>query len=177
MINAKNTVYPKRFLSVFYQMNLTNETAQEVYEFSRRGRLDELSDIIKSVHPDKFLAYDGSTALLMACKNGHQAICELLVKHGADLSKRGDDGSSSLFLAVCSGNLGLVRFVLSQRPDDINECNEDGFTAMDMAVLYNYAEVMEELKSRGAVRSGIETPETGEFHAVPSEKWGYGVFD
>lgn len=154
------------------------ETAQEIYEYSRRGRLSELECVLGKAHPDSFVGYDGSTALLMACKNGYLGVCELLVKHGADLSKRGDDGSSALLLAACSGNVDLVKYVLSFCANDINECNEDGFTPLDMALHYNKVEVVRMLESHGGfVSSCSTTPEAGEMSACPSEKWGYGVFD
>ena len=153
------------------------EVAQEIFEYSRRGRLDDIRDIIGKIHPDTYVAYNGSTALLMACKNGHDAVCELLIAHGADASLRTDDGSSTLFLACCSGNVCLVQRLLILRKEDINATNEDGLTPLDMAMHYEHAEIVEILLRLGGQRSGIETPESGEFEAGPSEKWGYGVFD
>lgn len=158
-------------------MSSSDEAAQEIYEYSRRGKVTEVEKLLDSIHPDTYVAYDGSTACLMACKNGHRTICELLVNNGADLSRRIDDGSSSLFLSACSGDSDLVRFVLNHRSGDINECNEDGFTPLDIAAHYNHIEIVELLRSHGGVSSGLLTPEVGEVNAGPGEKWGYGVFD
>ena len=154
-----------------------DDLAQEIFEYSRRGRIEEVREVLGRVHPDTYTAYDGSTALLMACKNGHDTICELLIQHGADPSLRTDDGSSSLFLACCSGNVCLVQRLLHARAEDINAFNEDGLTPLDVAMHYSHSEVVKLLIRNGGKPSGIVTPESGEVEAGPSEKWGYGVFD
>ena len=154
-----------------------DERAQEIFEYSRRGRTDELVGVVGKVHPDSFVAYDGSTAFLMACRNGHLSVCELLLKHGADMSIRTDDGSTALLLATCAGRIGIVSLILPGRLCDINEVNEDGFTPLDMALHYSHVEIAQLLRSHGGRTSGVYTPETGEVAAGPSEKWGYGVFD
>jgi ankyrin repeat protein len=153
------------------------EVAQEIFEYSRRGRLSDLLEVVESVHPDTHVAYDGSTALLMACKNGHLDIVKLLLKYGANDSTRCDEGSSALHLASCTGNRDLVCLLLERRLEDLNSCNEDGFTPLDLAHYYNHTEVAELIRSRGGVLSMNSDPESGEVDAGPSEKWGYGVFD
>jgi ankyrin repeat protein len=137
----------------------------------------ELVSVLGNTHPDTYVAYDGSTALHMACKGGHHKICELLLLHGADPSLRTEDGSTALLLASATGNPALIEIIYKLRPEDINACNEDGFTAMDIAKYYNHDHIVSFLESRGGSFSGIETPEVEEIAAGPSEKWGYGVFD
>jgi ankyrin repeat protein len=153
------------------------EVAQEIFEYARRGRISDLREVISKTHPDSYVAYDGSTALLIACKNGHLEACRILIEHGADVSMRTDDGSTALLLATCTGNLDLVHLVLSKRACDVNETNEDGFTPLDMALHYSHTVIVDLLRSHGGQTSGVTTPECGEVNAGPSEKWGYGVFD
>jgi ankyrin repeat protein len=153
------------------------EAAQEIFEYARRGLLSNLESVIHMSHPDSYVAYDGSTALLMASKNGHFSVCELLLKFGADVSMRTDDGSTVLLLAASSGSEDLVRLLLNYRSVDINEPNEDGFRPLDIAKHYNYGGVIDLLSQNGAVESGIDTSGNGELEVGPSEKWGYGVFD
>lgn len=156
---------------------MSDEVAQEIFEYARRGKLDALHNVIHLAHPDSFVAYDGSTALLVACRNGHLEVCKLLLAHGADAGVRSDDGSSALLLACCAGNHELVSLLLNDSRCCVNDSNEDGFTALDMALHYNHIHITDLLKCRGGVCSGVTTPETGEIEAGPSEKWGYGVFD
>lgn len=156
---------------------MVSEVAQEIYEYSRRGRFCDLMEVIDKAHPDEYVAYDGSTALLMACRNGHREVCALLISRGADASQRTDEGSSALLLACCSGSIDLVTLILSTDKCEVNAANEDGFTPIDMARHYNHTHIVEYLRSRGGEFSETETPEYGEVPAGPSEKWGYGVFD
>ena len=156
---------------------MSSETSQEIFEYSRRGMLDDLRCVVSKEHPDSYVAYDGSTALLMASKNGHLSVCELLIQHGANPKMRTEDGSTALILACGTGSLALVEFLLLVCPSDLNESNEDGFTPLDIAKYYNHASIVTLLESKGGISSGIETPEDTEFVAGPSEKWGYGVFD
>ena len=156
---------------------MSSEVAQEIFEYSRRGLLDDLHSVIQEDHPDAFVAYDGSTAFLMACKQGHLSVCKLLIQHGANPKLRTEDGSTSLLLAAATGSVDLVEFLLALCHADINECNEDGFTPLDIAKYYNHTTVVSLLESRGGQSSGAATPDQEEFSAGPSEKWGYGVFD
>ncbi len=153
------------------------EVAQEIYEYSRRGRLTDLLNVVSKIHPDAYIAYDGSTALLMACKHGHVEVCRLLIEHGADPGMRTDEGSTALLLAACTGNAELVRLILEKRMCDINEWNEDGFTPLDLALHYSHSEIADILRAHGGRSSAASTPESGEVLGGPSEKWGYGVFD
>ena len=156
---------------------MSSEIGQEIFEYARRGMLEELSTVVGKEHPDSFVAYDGSTAFLMACKQGHLSVCKLLLHHGADPKLRTEDGSTPLLLAAATGSQTLVEFLLDICVAEINEGNEDGFTPLDIAKYYNHTAVVSLLESRGGQSSGIDTPENEEFSAGPSEKWGYGVFD
>lgn len=154
-------------------MVVDSESAQEVFEYSRRGLLDDLDAVIQKVHPDAYVAYDGSTAFLMACKNGHTRVCDVLLKAGANASARTDEGSTALILASGTGRADLVELVYRARPEDLHCTNEDGFTALDIARYYGHAETVLFLESQGAkCTDQLPTPEAG-----PSERWGYGVFD
>ena len=155
----------------------SDEAAQAIYEYSRRGIVDELRDVIGKAHPDSYLGYDGSTALIMACKNGHHQVCELLIAHGADVSVRTDDGSSTLLLAACTESAELLAVMLRHCMSDLNSANEDGFTPLDMALHYKRDHMVSALVSHGALSGGVNTPDAFEVEAGPSEKWGYGVFD
>ncbi len=165
-----------RFRNLFFNfpiaMVVDHESAQEIFEYSRRGLGEDLESVLHKVHPDTYVAYDGSTALLMACKNGHTQVCEMLLKQGANVSARTDEGSTALILAAATGRADLVCLVYDSRPDDVDETNEDGYTALDIARYYGHAEVVSFLEARSGSSGATAAPATG-----PSEVWGYGVFD
>lgn len=53
---------------------MEREEEIELFEYSRRGNYEEVHRLLvvdKSVKPDDYEAYDGSTPFLMACRNGH----------------------------------------------------------------------------------------------------------
>ena len=175
-LRPKN-VYPQPAFLKSLKKNLKmSELAQAVFEYARRGKLEDLLEIVDSVHPDEYVAYDGSTALLIACKNGHSHVSQVLISKGADISLRVDDGSTALLLAVCAGNVDLVLLVLKFRMCDLNERNEDGFPPLDLAQHYGHEEIVSSLVSHKA-KCGVAQQVGGEFSCGPSEKWGYGVFD
>jgi len=56
------------------------EPGYEVYEYSRRGSVADLHEVLRAgVKPDEFLAYDGSTALVIASRSGHGACVQELL--------------------------------------------------------------------------------------------------
>ena len=154
------------------------EAAQAIFEYARRGRMDDLLEYIDTAHPDEYVAYDGSTAFLIACKNGHTTVSEFLISKGADVSLRVDDGSTALLLAVSTGKIDLVCLLLKLRVCDLNESNEDGFTPLALARHYGHTEIIALLEFHGAELGATPSiPDSGEFICGPTEKWGYGVFD
>merc|ERR1719219_2009128 len=109
------------------------DEAETFYELSRRGKLDQVQELLgRSVSPDAFMAYDGSTALVIAARGGHGKLVKLLVDHGAALDTHTDDGSSVLMHAISGGSVEAVDVLLSARADP-NETNEDGLTPLILA--------------------------------------------
>ena len=157
---------------------MDSEIGREVFEYARRGLSSDLKQALLESHPDRYVAYDGSSAFLMAVKNGHTSSAELLYSKGADASRRTDDGSTALLLAAATGNVVLVELLLKVRLCDLNEPNEDGFTPLDIAHHYQHLEIVAVLKSHGGQHGVSQTQcSSGEVICGPSEKWGYGVFD
>mmetsp|Transcript_31656 Transcript_31656/g.73923 ORF Transcript_31656/g.73923 Transcript_31656/m.73923 type:complete len:709 (+) Transcript_31656:77-2203(+) len=179
------------------------EPGYEVYEYSRRGMLAELREALQGgSKPDEYLAYDGSTALVMACRTGHGHVVKELLAARASAAIRTEDGSTVLSHAVSGGSLEAVQAVLGARVP-VDEPNEDGVTPLMLAVHYGdkaivnavcdagadlnkeadgwgtaldgaVGEMAELLERRGAVRSqnAVDQP-----LAAAAERFGYGCFD
>lgn len=179
------------------------ERGYEVYEYSRRGDVAELRTVLQSgVGPDEYMAYDGSTALVMAARTGFGDVVRELIAHKADVQLRTEDGSTMLHHAVSGGCCDVVRAVLDAGVG-VNIANEDGVSPLILAAHYGKldvvrllcdhgadvratadgwgtaldaanGEVADFLSARGAVRTegGPDQPA-----AVAAERFGYGCFD
>ncbi|XP_071093035.1 serine/threonine-protein phosphatase 6 regulatory ankyrin repeat subunit C-like [Haliotis cracherodii] len=75
----------------------------------------------------------GRTAVMIAGYMGHEKVFDLLVNKGADLCLVGDNGDTILHWASVSGNMEIVKQVLSQDIIDINARDKEGRTACMVA--------------------------------------------
>ncbi|KAF4690739.1 hypothetical protein FOZ60_016937 [Perkinsus olseni] len=155
---------------------MNSEEEIELFEYSRRGNYDEVHRLLvvdKSVKPDDYEAYDGSTPFLMACRNGHADIARLLLEHGANIDARTEDLSNCLILASAGRSPDTVKLLL-EKGVDVNYANEDGVTALELAKEHDRNEVANLLRGAGATEpdNNRELPP-----AKPSERWQYGAFE
>jgi aryl-alcohol dehydrogenase-like predicted oxidoreductase len=129
---------------------MADEPGYAIYEYSRRGNLADLRDSLQQgAGPDKYMAYDGSTALIMAARQGHGHIVRELLAHNASPHVRTDEGSTVLSHAVSGGSVEAVLAVLAAGVA-VDEANEDGVTPLILAATYGLAQVVETLLDAGA---------------------------
>jgi aryl-alcohol dehydrogenase-like predicted oxidoreductase len=179
------------------------EPGYDIYEYSRRGHLDDLRDALAAgSRPDEYMAYDGSTALVMAARQGHAPVVRELAAHGASTTVRTEEGSTMLHHAVSGGSADCVRAML-EAGVAVDEPNEDGVTPLLLAAHYGaeacaallceagadinhcaegwgtpldgaQGAMMGMLEARGAKRSeqGADQP-----MASAAERFNYGCFD
>mmetsp|Transcript_28463 Transcript_28463/g.65990 ORF Transcript_28463/g.65990 Transcript_28463/m.65990 type:complete len:704 (-) Transcript_28463:268-2379(-) len=122
----------------------------DVYEYSRKGDLESLREAIdEGSKPDDYMAYDGSTALVMAARNGHGHIVKELLARGADPQVRTEDGSTMLHHAA-SGNTAEAVTLLIRARIDPNEGNEEGLVPLILAAHYGHLACVRALCSGGA---------------------------
>eukprot|EP00747_Dinoflagellata_sp_TGD_P202031 gnl/TRDRNA2_/TRDRNA2_75519_c0_seq1.p1 gnl/TRDRNA2_/TRDRNA2_75519_c0~~gnl/TRDRNA2_/TRDRNA2_75519_c0_seq1.p1 ORF type:complete len:744 (+),score=134.57 gnl/TRDRNA2_/TRDRNA2_75519_c0_seq1:95-2233(+) len=182
------------------------EDGYDVYEYSRRGRLADLKQCLaEGSKPDAYLAYDGSTALIMASRGGHDGCVRVLLDAKADPGVRTDDGSTLLHHAVSGGTARAVQALVSAGVG-VDEPNEDGVTPLILAAHYGLGDVVSclidggadisrqaggwgnaldsatgdavaVLEGKGAKRSAV----TGRFEDQPeakgAERFSYGCFE
>ncbi|CAE7567949.1 RFXANK, partial [Symbiodinium pilosum] len=175
----------------------------DVYEYSRKGDLESLREALDGgSKPDEYMAYDGSTALVMAARSGHSHIVKELLARGGDPQVRTEDGSTLLHHAA-SGNSPEAIHLLIEKRIDPNALNEDGVAPLILAAHYGHlscvsalcnggadvnlsaegwgtpldgadGEVAKFLESKGAKRSagGVDQP-----LAAAHERFSYGCFE
>ncbi|XP_067669900.1 ankyrin repeat domain-containing protein 50-like [Haliotis asinina] len=85
----------------------------------------------------------GRTPVLMAAGAGHMVVVETLVRDGADMNLRDDDGNNILHVASYGGHLNIVKHVISLKIVDIAEENMHELTAL---------KISEELKDKALYR-------------------------
>ncbi|KAF4672085.1 hypothetical protein FOL47_000952 [Perkinsus chesapeaki] len=161
---------------VLFVLKMNSEEEVELFEYSRRGNFEEVHRLLvvdKSVKPDDYEAYDGSTPFLMACRNGHTDVAKLLLEHGANINAKTEDLSNCLILASAGRSPETVKLLL-EKGVDVNYANEDGVTALELAKEHERSDVANILRSAGAAEpeDKRELPP-----AKPSERWQYGAFE
>eukprot|EP00441_Pelagodinium_beii_P033319 CAMPEP_0197644768 /NCGR_PEP_ID=MMETSP1338-20131121/17634_1 /TAXON_ID=43686 ORGANISM="Pelagodinium beii, Strain RCC1491" /NCGR_SAMPLE_ID=MMETSP1338 /ASSEMBLY_ACC=CAM_ASM_000754 /LENGTH=706 /DNA_ID=CAMNT_0043218221 /DNA_START=23 /DNA_END=2143 /DNA_ORIENTATION=+ len=126
------------------------EAGYDVYEYSRKGDLKSLREALQNgSKPDQYMAYDGSTALVMAARSGHGHIVGELIAQGADAQIRTEEGSTMLHHAVSGASSEAVKAVLNSKVDP-NVNNEDGVSPLVLAAHYGALDCVKLLCDAGA---------------------------
>jgi ankyrin repeat protein len=87
------------------------------------------------------------TPLHYACAKGHLDVTQFLLANGAMVDSLSLGGTTPLMMAVQSGNEYLVKLLLD-KGSNLRLRNEAGFSAIDIADIYNKPAISEGLKSR-----------------------------
>jgi ankyrin repeat protein len=114
---------------------MSEEQEQEVFEYARRGRVDDLKEVLEAgVSPDGYKAYDDSSAIHMAAAIGSVSCVECLLKFKANANATKDSGDNVLHVAYKHPE--VVECVLKHDISGINSQNEDGMTPLILAAAY-----------------------------------------
>ena len=82
---------------------------------SQQGKLDVVAFLLDKEARVNDIMTDGKTALLMACKNGHTEIVEILMKRGADQYVK-SNGKTPRDIAISNGHTEIVKILDSYSP-------------------------------------------------------------
>ncbi|KAL6585815.1 RAC-alpha serine/threonine-protein kinase [Orobanche minor] len=81
-------------------------------------------------------------------------LLEEIVRHGGGVTQPKNNGSTPLHVAVCEGNIEIVKFLLNQGAN-IDKCDENGWTARDLAEQQGHEDIKELFASYKRIK--IET--------------------
>ncbi len=102
-----------------------------LWEVSRSGRADAMQGLL-SEEPPVVADVDardgaGNTPLLVACREGHAGVVEVLLQHGAALAATNRDGMGVLHMAFGYGHDALGRLLLARGADPavVNRAGQD----------------------------------------------------
>jgi len=92
----------------------------------------------------------GGTPLHLAAVGGHREIAALLIDKGASLEEQAQDenGGTALSWAAFAGKLETVQLLLDEGMK-VNSANNDGATALDIALVFQKPAVADLLKKNG----------------------------
>jgi len=79
---------------------------------------------------------------------GHQKLCALLLKYGADINLRSSDGRTPLMWTSFRNNAKMCEFILDNGADLLMEDNQ-GWNALDIAIIRMNYDAALVLKRRG----------------------------
>ena len=117
---------------------------------SERGRLEAGRFLLnRGADVDVQCEYK-NTALAAAAARGYVEFAQILLEHGAMIDVRCELGRTPLHWAAINGRTEVVRLLL-ERGADTHVRDEDGKTASELALRYEYHEIVE-------VLSGCDTP-------------------
>ena len=126
------------------------EPGRALFEYSRRGILEEVkAELDSGESPNSYLAYDGSTPLMVAARGGHAAVVRSLLEAKADFSARSEDGSDALLHAASGGNVEVIQALLEAKAD-IESMNEDEVSPLLLAAHYGHTNAVKVLLDAGA---------------------------
>jgi hypothetical protein len=125
------------------QPNMTNETP--LMFAALYGQMSEVKTLVdqKQVPVNR----SGWTPLHYACTNGHLEIAAFLLDKGAIVDAPSPNETTPLMMAIRAGNIQLVRLLLD-RGADIRIRNQQGYSAIDVAELFNQEDIQKGLRAR-----------------------------
>ncbi|XP_029461405.1 protein TANC1 [Rhinatrema bivittatum] len=97
----------------------------------------------------------GETALTAASGRGKLEVCQLLLEHGANVSKPNRRGVGSLFCAVRQGHWQIARLLL-EHGCDVNLSDKQGRTPLMVASCEGHLSTVEFLLSEGAAIMSLD---------------------
>jgi ankyrin repeat protein len=89
----------------------------------------------------------GWAPLHYACTTGKLSVAEFLVANGAKVNALSPSDTTPLMMAVSSGNELLIKFLLDNGAD-MRMRNHEGYSAIDVAVLFSRDDIRDGLISR-----------------------------
>lgn len=140
-----------------------------LFDAARRGDTAMLAEFIGSGYDLDRADAKGYTALILAAYNGRKAAVTQLIAAGADVCAEDKRGNTALLGAIFKGEVGIARQLMAADCAP-NHRNNAGQTPAMYAALFQRAEILDDLRQRGAdmgardaAGNSVQTLARGEF--------------
>ncbi|MCQ2958061.1 MAG: ankyrin repeat domain-containing protein [Candidatus Gastranaerophilales bacterium] len=111
------------------------------------------------------------TPLLHAVAKGNSKTVEILCQKGADVTKKDSfTGYNALMLAVYVQNIKSLEIIAKANPNNLDDIDKQGYTALMTATLFGYYDFVEKLVKLGADINKVSNGKTALIHAVQNKK-------
>lgn len=120
-----------------------------LFDAARRGDTAMLAEFISSGYDLNRADGKGYTALILAAYNGHKDAVTQLLGAGADPCAADKRGNTALLGAIFKGEVMIARQLMAADCAP-NQRNHAGQTPAMYAALFQRAEILEDLRQRGA---------------------------
>ncbi|MBI2026831.1 MAG: ankyrin repeat domain-containing protein [Deltaproteobacteria bacterium] len=140
----------------------SNDPDTQLLIAAQDGKLDEVISILEKGPLGTLLLStrvnyqdkdQGLCALALAARGGHTEIVTYLLSKGASVDTLANSDTSVLMFAIFSKNIKTIELLLKVPHLDINYADNNGHTALSMAVGYQHVEAVKLLLEYGADES------------------------
>jgi len=126
---------------------------------AQEGRDAVVEWLLSENVPIDGISNDGITPMMMACRNGHLKVAQMLHERGASLTSKSLDGWNCLHFASGMGRGEVVKWLLSMKVP-VDEPNNEIVTPLMYACRSGHLKIVQMLHERGAsltskVRDGL----------------------
>ena len=119
-------------------------------------------------HRDQF----GNSPLFVAIQNNNTAFLEKLVAAGAIITQTLPNGDNALVFSIRLKHKEITQYLLAKAKSiDINQLNDDGWSALDLAQYLGEKTLAKQLKERGAVHGKTWITQKSSEHKVSATEF------
>ncbi len=144
---------------------------------ANRGMAESVNLLLSGgADPDAKESKGGQTALMWSAAEGHSAVTEILIEHGADVHLRSNGGFSALMFAAQKGDAQSVEALLDAGANVDERMPETGLTPLLIATALRHEDVVALLLDRNANPNAVEAGDGfTSLHRAASDRNSLGI--
>lgn len=126
---------------------------EEVIKAAKKGDAALLAELLeKGANVNAQDSKHQSTALMWAAHEGHTDAMKVLIKNGADIDAKRENGDTALWFTAQKGQLDAMK-ILAAKGADLNVIGRNGLSALAVAQKNDHLHIVEYL-----LKSGVKPP-------------------